>query len=80
MQDTFKIIARLIKSNITVLINGEIGTGKKLLARSIHDLTFSNKKKFIKFDIKNFKIINQELSSYLNNKNDNFFILMILKI
>ena len=24
----YKIIARLIKSNITVLINGEIGTGK----------------------------------------------------
>ena len=79
MQDTFKIIARLIKSNITVLINGEIGTGKKLLAKSIHDLTFSNKKKFIKFDIKNFKIINQELSSYLNNKNDNFLYINDLK-
>ena len=53
MQDTFKIIARLIKSNITVLINGEIGTGKKLIARSIHDLSFSGKKKFIKLNIKN---------------------------
>ena len=69
MQDTYKIIARLIKSNITVLINGEIGTGKKLLAKSIHDLTFSSKKKFIKLNIKNFGIINQELFNYFNNKN-----------
>ena len=71
MQDTYKIIARLIKSNITVVINGEIGTGKKLLAKSIHDLTFSNNKKFIKLNIKNFRIINEELSNYLNNKNHN---------
>jgi len=71
MQDTYKIIARLIKSNITVVINGEIGTGKKLLAKSIHDLTFSNKKKFIKLNIKNFKVINEELSNYLNNRNHN---------
>ena len=68
MQDTFKIIARLIKSNITVLINGEIGTGKKLLAKSIHDLTFSSKKSFIKLNIKNLRIINEELSNYFNNK------------
>ncbi len=68
MQDTFKIIARLIKSNITVLINGEIGTGKKLLAKSIHDLTFLSKKKFIKLNIKNLRTINEELSNYFNNK------------
>ncbi len=68
MQDTFKIIARLIKSNITVLINGEIGTGKKLLAKSIHDLTFSSKKNFIKLNIKNLRIINEELSNFFNNK------------
>ena len=72
MQDTYKIIARLIKSNITVLINGEIGTGKKLLAKSIHDLTFSSKKKFIKLNIKNFRYINEELSNYSNDKNQNF--------
>jgi len=71
MQDTYKIIARLIKSNITVLINGEIGTGKKLLAKSIHDLTFSSKSKFIKLNIKNFRMINDELALYLNDKNHN---------
>ena len=72
MQDTFKMIARLIKSNIIVLITGEIGTGKKLLAKSIHDLTFSNNEKFLKVKINNFKIINEEISNYFNNKNPNF--------
>ncbi len=79
MQDTYKIIARLIKSNITVLINGETGTGKKLLARSIHDLSFLGKKKFIKLNIKNIKNINQELSNYLNNKNQNTLYINDLK-
>ncbi len=79
MQDTYKIIARLIKSNITVLINGEIGTGKKLLAKSIHDLTFSSKKKFIKLNIKNIKNINEELSKYLNNKSNNSIYINDLK-
>ena len=69
MQDTYKIIARLIKSNITVLINGEIGTGKKLLAKSIHDLTFSNQNKFIKLNIKNIRVINEEFSNHSSNKN-----------
>ena len=79
MQDTYKIIARLIKSNITVLINGEIGTGKKLLAKSIHDLTFLGKNKFIKLNIKNFRIINEELSNYLNNKNQDTLYINDLK-
>ncbi len=79
MQDTFKIIARLIKSNITVLINGEIGTGKKLLAKSIHDLTFSNNKKFIKLNIKNFRNINEEFSNYLNKKNNDTLYINDLK-
>ena len=79
MQDTFKIIARLIKSNITVLINGEIGTGKKLLAKSIHDLTFSSKKNFIKLNIKNLRIINEELSNYFNNKKQDTFHINDLK-
>ena len=67
MQDTFKIIARLIKSNITVLINGEIGTGKKLIARSIHDLSFSGKKKFIKLNIKNIGNYDKQYINELKN-------------
>ena len=79
MQDTYKIIARLIKSNITVLINGEIGTGKKLLAKSIHDLTFSTHNKFIKLHIKNIRIINDEFSNYTNNKNNDLLYINDIK-
>ena len=79
MQDTYKIIARLIKSNITVLINGEIGTGKKLLAKSIHDLTFSTQNKFIKLNIKNIRIINDEFSNYTNNKNNDLLYINDIK-
>ena len=36
MQEVFRAIGRLSKSSITVLINGETGTGKELVARALH--------------------------------------------
>ena len=36
MQEVFRAIGRLSRSNITVLINGETGTGKELVARALH--------------------------------------------
>ncbi len=72
MQDTFKLIARLITSNVTVLISGENGTGKKLVAKSIHDLTNQLDKKFIKLNINNFTKINQEISDFSNNLKRDF--------
>jgi len=36
MQDVFALIAKVADSNTTVLINGETGTGKELVARAIH--------------------------------------------
>jgi len=36
MQEVFRIIGRLAKSNITVLINGQSGTGKELVAKALH--------------------------------------------
>lgn len=36
MQQVFSSIARLSRSNITVLISGESGTGKELIARALH--------------------------------------------
>ena len=47
MQDTYTLIARLVSTRLNVLINGEVGTGRKLLARSIHDLSESSNDKFI---------------------------------
>ncbi|MFK0573064.1 nitrogen regulation protein NR(I) [Endozoicomonas sp.] len=36
MQEVFRAIGRLSHSNITVLINGQSGTGKELVARALH--------------------------------------------
>ena len=36
MQEMFRAIGRLSRSNITVLINGESGSGKELVARALH--------------------------------------------
>src|SRR4030095_4416757 len=35
-QDVFRAIGRLSQSNVTVLITGEAGTGKELVARALH--------------------------------------------
>jgi len=37
MQEVFGMIAQVADSNTTVLINGETGTGKELVARAIHN-------------------------------------------
>jgi len=36
MQDVFRVIGRLSHSNVTVLITGESGSGKELVARALH--------------------------------------------
>ncbi|MFZ3482357.1 nitrogen regulation protein NR(I) [Sphingomonas sp. 3-13AW] len=38
MQDVYRVIARVVSSDLTVLISGESGTGKELVARALHDL------------------------------------------
>ena len=37
MQDIYRALARLVGTNLTVLITGESGTGKELVARALHD-------------------------------------------
>ncbi|MEL6569524.1 MAG: sigma-54 dependent transcriptional regulator [Pseudomonadota bacterium] len=41
MQDIYRIITRVMNTDLTVLIDGEPGTGKDLAARAIHDLSAS---------------------------------------
>ena len=38
MQDVFKAMARVVNTHLTVLISGDSGTGKELVARALHDL------------------------------------------
>jgi two-component system, NtrC family, nitrogen regulation response regulator GlnG len=38
MQDVYRTIARLVGADLTVLILGESGAGKELVARALHDL------------------------------------------
>jgi two-component system nitrogen regulation response regulator GlnG len=37
MQDVYRIMARLMNSDLTVLITGESGTGKELIAKALHE-------------------------------------------
>jgi len=39
MQEVFRIIGRVSQLDVTVLINGETGTGKELIAQALHELS-----------------------------------------
>ncbi|HRH82035.1 MAG TPA: nitrogen regulation protein NR(I) [Thiobacillaceae bacterium] len=47
MQDVFRAIGRLAQSHATVLITGETGTGKELVARALHRHSPRHEKPFI---------------------------------
>ena len=47
MQEVFRAIGRLSQSNITVLIHGETGTGKELVARALHEHSPRRRQPFI---------------------------------
>ena len=79
MQDIYKIISRIVNTNFSVLISGDSGTGKKLIAKSIHDLSSKTNKFFINFDAKFFDYcsfddliekINTSTSINIKNIND----------
>lgn len=47
MAKVIKLVDRVADSDSTVLINGETGTGKGLLAKSIHEKSYRSKKPFV---------------------------------
>ena len=51
MQEIYKLISRLVNTNLNLLILGESGTGKKLIAKSIHDLSTINNKLFLNLNM-----------------------------
>ena len=68
MQEIYKIISRIVNTNFSVLISGDSGTGKKLIAKSIHDLSTNTNNSFIDLDPKFFDdYLIDDLFSRINN-------------
>ena len=47
MQEVYRILAKVVKSDLTVMIRGESGTGKELVAHNIHEKSTRSKGTFI---------------------------------
>ena len=47
MQDIYRALARLMQTDLTVMITGESGTGKELVARALHDFGKRRKGPFV---------------------------------
>ena len=47
MQRVYRVIARVVNTNLTVLILGESGTGKELVARALHDFSPRRARPFV---------------------------------
>jgi two-component system nitrogen regulation response regulator GlnG len=47
MQDIYRMLARLMQTDLTVMISGESGTGKELVARALHDYGRRRKGPFV---------------------------------
>ena len=51
MQDVYRVIARLINTDLTVLLIGASGTGKELVARALHDLGNRKERPFVAINL-----------------------------
>ena len=58
MQDIYRVLARLMNTDLTVMVTGESGTGKELVARALHDY---GKRRFGPFVAINMAAIPREL-------------------
>jgi two-component system, NtrC family, nitrogen regulation response regulator GlnG len=47
MQEVYRVLARLMQTDLTVMINGDSGTGKELVARALHDFGRRRKGPFV---------------------------------
>ena len=50
MREIFSVVEKVANSNTTIMINGETGTGKGLIARAIHESSDRNKNSFIQIN------------------------------
>lgn len=51
MQKVFKLLEKAVKSNITVSVTGETGTGKELVAKSVHYNSSRRKGNFVAINV-----------------------------
>jgi len=58
LKDIFNLLNQVASSDITILITGESGTGKQLIAERIHQMSLRNQHPFVTVDL---SIIPQEL-------------------
>ena len=82
MQNVFKTIAKITKTNYTVLITGESGVGKELVAKAIHDFSQRSESQFVPINMASLpkNLIESELFGYekgaftgAEKKNEGFF-------
>ena len=66
MQIVYRNIAKITKTNFSVLINGESGTGKELVAKTIHSFSDRSKKPFVVINMGSLpkNLIESELFGY----------------
>jgi transcriptional regulator with GAF, ATPase, and Fis domain len=53
MREIFALVEDIASTDVTVVIEGETGTGKELVAAAIHQLSHRSKKPFVVFDCTN---------------------------
>jgi two-component system, NtrC family, nitrogen regulation response regulator GlnG len=66
MQEVYRILAKVVASDLTVMIRGESGTGKELIARALHDYSPRKKDPFIAINMAAIprELIESELFGY----------------
>ncbi len=70
MQEVYRVIARLINTDLTVMIIGASGTGKELVARALHDFGKRKEKPFIVLNLGSIPSDQVENELFGNNDND----------
>ena len=70
MQEVYRVIARLINTDLTVMIIGASGTGKELVARALHDFGKRKEKPFVVINLGSIPSDQVEKEIFGNNDND----------
>ena len=66
MQEVYRVLAKVVNSDVTVMIRGESGTGKELIARALHDYSPRKDNPFIAINMAAIprELIESELFGY----------------